>query len=358
MPVGRFVAVTLALAMAALSNAGCGTTVTGRPNAAPSNATPAGPATEVTALESPPDGSGFSTEPLDQPNPAPGITWAARDKVCDWLTPDLATAIGATGPAQPGTLGCVVPVTGHAGDTAQIAWTFPFQALHEPTHFARPATVHGLQARQFALHGQGPGECTTQVNTRSAVSLHLVVWNPTDPAAGDHEARCATALRTAEVLTARYVPLAGGTPYPGTPQQPDPARLAKATACDVVTKGAANLANLDNQPGTPGTEDNGDTTCYHTSPHAEAHATLTTRGADRPTREIIGLPADLRPSTDPTDLACTMTINLSPDHHLRLTYHITGQPPAGADQSRLLGLACAFVELLAATTLNAIHRAN
>jgi len=362
MPVlSRAAVIATAAAIAvSITSAGCARTIPGTPNPAAASSTTADRSSASDGSEGsngrpelpePPDGSGFSRDPLDQPNPIPEMLWKGWPDACAWIDIDLAAAFGATGPAQSHTLGCTLPLA--APDFLQIAWLSPYRALSTPTRFIRPVTIAGLQARQYALPGQGAAECAMHVNTRSTTSLHLVIWNPTNPDSGDRETRCATAARIAETAVTRFVPAAGGTAWPGTPQRPTDAVLAGASACRAATKDAAALANLTRADGTSSTSDLG-TICTHHSPHAQAEVLLASRPlADLPAhaenatgaaQQLAGLPGRI----DHIDDTCAVTAELAPQVVLRVLYRID-TPGAAA-------LACRFAEVLTAAALGELLR--
>ena len=167
----------------------------------------------------------------------PSMFWQGWSDACAWIDPPLAAAFGATGPGTPHNLGCTLPLTPSV--YVQLAWLGPF-SLMPVWQFVRPITIAGQQARQFALPAMDPNGCALQVHARSTTTLHVVVWNPDSPTGPDREAHCTTAAAIAEAAVTRFVPAAGGTPWPGTPQQPSAAVLDGVTACEITTAGRAS----------------------------------------------------------------------------------------------------------------------
>lgn len=354
---GRIMRIVL-LVVLLVAVSGCGGVIVGTPQPAPSD--PAGATTSPVApvvgagdgrpeLPEPVDGSGFSSEPLDQPPSIPGMFWHGWSDACAWIDPTLAAAFGATGAGTPHNLGCTLPLT--APVHMQLAWLRPFHAMSGAALFVRPITIAGQQARQFALPAMDPNGCALQVHSRSTTTLHVVVWNPDDPTGPDREAHCTTAAAIAEAAITRFVPAAGGTPWPGTPQTPSAAVLDGATACQIATTDVASLANLDRTDGTPGTSELG-STCHYTSDYASAEVLLATQDlADVPTyspgartinQKLVGLPARM----EHTDDDCAVVVALADHVTVRITYRI--------DQPGSSALACRYAETMTATAVGTL----
>lgn len=302
-PRGRLAVLILAAAVVAGTTA-CDAVIDGVPVAAGSSParTGAGADGRDDRYQPLPDGRGFSDAPLDQPPPLPGMRWAGWTDPCAWLAPDLLATAGGRAP-QFTALGCVFPAAppGDAPLLLQIGWTGAYSMDPGPVEWMRPVEVAGLQAREFARPGMKADQCGLHLNTRSTIMLTVVAYDADDDARGGHEPRCDVARRIGDAIARRYVPLAGGTPYAGTPTRPD-ADLLAAPACDIVHEHVANAANLRGADPRPGRSGDG-TTCTYASEYATATATLTDAPLDekppldgsRPPEEhaIIGMPARL-----------------------------------------------------------------
>lgn len=294
-----------------------------------------------------PDGSGFSSAPLDQPYPVPSYFWPGLRDLCEWITPELARQAGGTGEIRPQEAGCNVV---HAGnELVQVTSVGPYDWVMDPARFMRPVTIAGLQAREYAFTGQGKGECSLQVNTRAPIALNLVAWNPTDRDGGSREQRCQVVRRVAEVLVRQYVPAAGGTPWGRTPQRPAPDVGAGMVACELVGQSAAVAGSTDPRRAATGTDPLG-TTCTYEGDGTKLVG-LVTDGPDagladveprlpdaKVTERRLGeLPARLEEAG--TD--CAMSVEFAEGRIFTITYHVDG----------VLGLACPTAEVIAAGVL-------
>src|SRR2546430_4999730 len=209
MPRPAFLALTLALSLLACA---CATTV-------PEATGPIGSRISLSSRPKPTqrpyrparDGSGFSTEPFDQPDPVPNHYWPGERDVCEWVSPDLARAVGGTGEVTPTATGCNVSLGG--SELLELSAFGPYERLTDSTQFIRPVTVAGLQARERAFDGQGKAECTLDLNTRSLTAIDVTAWNHGAPDRGDPEHRCVVARSAAEMIARRFVPPARGAPW-------------------------------------------------------------------------------------------------------------------------------------------------
>lgn len=194
----------------------------------------------------------LSPQPIDQPAPIPSSSQAdTSENYCQFITPQIAEALGAT--AKPINIkgiiaGCDVPLPG--GAWAQISSVGPFNRLHpaDKPHFAQAVTVAGLEARIYNLGAPLSGECTLNLNTRSINSIIINVrWlgmNDLTRATKRAES-CELAQKAGEVLAQAYVPLAGGTVYPKTMQQPTAAAISDHP-CLIVDNAAALYGDVYN----------------------------------------------------------------------------------------------------------------
>jgi hypothetical protein len=299
---------------------------------------------EVPAYEPPADGSGFATQPMDQAFPLPSWFWSGRQDICDGITAEVVAQVGGVGMA-PNAAGCNVKFGGT--EVVQVALAGPYQWLTDPTHFVRPVTIAGLEGRERALSGQGLGECTVEVNTRSPLSLMAVAWNPADPNGGDSELRCATARKVVEALVTRYVPAAGGTPWPATPQVPPADASAGMTACEIIDDSAAVYGATSPKSAEAGTDPLG-TTCTYTSNSTELEGFVTdSSGLDDleprvPNAEVTDRTlATLPARQEAAGSTCALLVEFTPGRVLGITYEVSVD-----------GAACKFAEVVAAVVLS------
>lgn len=211
----------------------------------------------------PEDGSGWPTQPFDQPSPVPGFNWQGWDKHsrCDWLPPDLLVSL-AIGPPRLGGHFCHIPIAD--GDDLQILWGESYSGISDPLDFSRKTKIAGLEARtlDFELNAKNyPGSCKVEVNTRSLSSFSVLNWSPTKRPA-DREARCAIATQAAELIARRLVPAAGGTGWSVTPQTPIPASVLGKSACEIVGDRVVTYVGVEKAKPTMERTADGDTCIY------------------------------------------------------------------------------------------------
>lgn len=294
-----------------------------------------------------PDGSGFSSAPLDQPYPVPDFFWPGLRDVCEWITPEMARQAGGTGEVRPQEAGCNVVRGGN--ELVQVSSVGPYDWVMDPARFMRPVTIAGLQAREYAFIGQGQGECSLLVNTRAPVAIQFAAWNPTDRDGGSFEERCRVVRRVAEVLVRRYVPAAGGTPWHRTPQRPAADVGVDMVACELVDQSAAVEGSTDPRRAATGTDPLG-TTCTYEGNDTKLVG-LVTDGPDTglsdveprlpdatvTERRLGELPARMEEAG--TD--CAISVEFAQRRIFTITYHVEG----------VLGLACPTAEVVAANVL-------
>jgi hypothetical protein len=301
---------------------------------------------EVPVYEPPADGSGFATQPMDQAFPLPSWFWSGRQDICDGITAEVVAQVGGVGMA-PNAAGCNIKFAGT--EVVQVTLAGPYQWLTDPAQFVRPITIAGLEGREQALSGQGAGECTVEINTRSPLSLTAVAWNPADPNGGDRELRCATARNVVEALVTRYVPAAGGTPWLATPQVPPADASAGMTACEIVDESAAVYGATSPTSAKAGTDPHG-TTCTYTSTSTELEGFVTDDGADTglddlgprvPNAEITDRTlATLPARQEVAGSTCALLVEFTPGRVFGITYEVNVD-----------GAACKFAEVVAAVVL-------
>lgn len=228
------------------------------------------------------DGSGWSTQPLDQPRPmpSPDYNWFTYDTAnCAWTTPELLTALGKTGgDLRTGPIFCTFYIDQEFDQDApkdyheqlQIQFDGPYSD-HTDTldvAFMRSITVAGLEAREYDLkanQAKYPGSCTVEVNTRSLGGITVMGGTSRAEHQGtDPRLMCERVRKAATVLARTFVPLAGGTPWEQTRQQPQPGEMAAtgADACLVTARDAPaeSVLAFEGRKG----QDGAATTCTYT----------------------------------------------------------------------------------------------
>lgn len=121
----------------ALCVTGCTATVSGHPEPASSRPASAPPSTPLPSYQPFPDGSGFSTEPMDQPYPLPDQFWPGQRDVCEWVTPDLAEQVGGTGETGVSASGCNILMGGN--ELVQTGIIGPYGWVTDSTRSADPS---------------------------------------------------------------------------------------------------------------------------------------------------------------------------------------------------------------------------
>lgn len=340
----RLLSVLTALIAAGMVTTACSRSIAGTPSAAEDGSV--APA-ELPAYEPPADGSGFATQPMDQAFPLPSWFWSGRQDICDGITAEVVVQAGGVTRA-PNAAGCNIKFGGGT-EVVQVSLVGPYMWLTDPAQFVRPVTIAGLEGRERALSGQGAGECTVEVNTRSPLSLMAVAWNPADPNGGDRELRCAKARKVVEAIVTRYVPAAGGTPWPATPQVPPADASAGMTACEIVDDSAAVYGATSPKSAQPGTEPLG-TTCTYSSTSTELEGFVTdgtSTGLDDieprvPNAEVTNRTlATLPARQENAGSTCALLVEFTPGRVFGITYNVDVD-----------GAACKFAEVVAATVLS------
>jgi hypothetical protein len=283
---------------------------------------------------------------MDQPYPLPSYFWPGRQDTCDGITAEVAQAAGGTGEISAVASGCYILLGG--AELIQVAEGGPYGWVTDPVHFIRPVTIAGLEARERAFTGQGTAECTVEVNTRAPIGLMFQAFNADDPNSGDREQRCAAARKAAEAVVTRYVPLAGGTPWEPTPQQPPADASEGMTACEIVGDSAAVYGHTNPKSKQAGTDPLG-TTCTYTSSSTELNAVVTdgtdtgltdvetrVEGAAVTDRRLGQLPARV----EDAGTTCAVLVEFAPGRVFGVTYQVD-----------VPGAACKFAEVVAAIVL-------
>lgn len=200
--------------------------------------------TSIPAYEPPKDGSGWPSEPLDGARPWPSEYFTDYPDEhfftlgpCSWLGEDLLRELGWTG-AETGGPPCVVPLPG--GEVMQIMVSGPYGTFTDTPDdlaFIRSIDIAGLEAREYSMaesEEAHPGSCDVAVNTHSVTSLRVLIGTADGTPSGTRaEPQCERARVAATRIVRTFVPLAGGTPWPRTVQQPDTGVLRYNSACDL-----------------------------------------------------------------------------------------------------------------------------
>lgn len=296
----------------------------------------------------PKDGSGFSTKLIDQPIPLPSSRWKGWKNQCEWATPELLKAIHATGPTTEAYPGCGIPL---GDNTLQFSQLSPYTELGEAMKYLKSVKVAGLEAREYTFNSMGDTECGVEVNTRSFYSWRLYVFRNNHVDTGDREKRCATARNVAATIAKKYVPLAGGKPWPG-PQRPIEAPLSGKSACDITGVNVALYGEISADP-KPGSGALG-STCTFADRYSTA-TVLLTNGSDLGLRQVPPQVADARtygrklgtlPAREESrGDSCALAVELVPGQLLHVTYHL----PAERD-----GYACKYAEVMATVTVGSL----
>jgi hypothetical protein len=209
-----------------------------------------------TYTHGPKDGSGWSTQPMDQPRPmpSPNYDWFQYELAnCAWTTPELLATLGKTGgDLTTGPVFCAFYIDKNFSEDTQqddheqmqIEFDGPYTNHFDTIDiaFMHSITIAGLEAREYDLQASQdkyPGSCTVEVNTRSTGGM-LVIGSASAsaPRGTDPEPMCRRVRGAATVLAKTFVPLAGGTPWRNTPQQPKSTAITDADACAVTANQA------------------------------------------------------------------------------------------------------------------------
>lgn len=128
-----------------------------------------------------------------------------------------------------------------AGDTSheiiQVRLNAPYRPIAQATEMHEPVEIAGLPGRVFLLSPvEDPTFCTVELDIRAYSSFIVDAYDHRDfaPSAPDNSANCELAKKAAEILAKRYVPMAGGTPWKGTPQRPTEEQLRAVPPCEFV----------------------------------------------------------------------------------------------------------------------------
>jgi hypothetical protein len=282
----------------------------------------------------PADGSGYSNAQLDQRQPLPGLLAVNR---CDWL-PLLVTRLkkmGATG-TEKSDSGCDVSFPDH--EVVEVTVIEDYSALDQDTTYLKPTTVDGLQARYYSLVPLSTDRgCSVELNTRSLSDLTVSAYNDTH-SKGNFRAHCRRAGQAAAIVAKTFVPLAGGHPWSGTPQQPSAASLQGVRACGLVDVGSVIFAHeLEDEHPRSGRTARGTTCEYSSNDSGTVHVLLTTSRSGlaavpaTPHSTVLPTKLGVLPArTEQIDIACTVAAQLITGQVVQVTYTLapglTGYP--------------------------------
>lgn len=272
-----------------------------------------------------PDGSDWSTQPLDQPGPVPDQS--ASDP-CGWVTkvvPQFKAQMEATGELESIGSGCEVHLPN--GYLVQIDTVGPYGHFDDPADLMQPVTIDGLQGREYALQGMGAGECAIMINSRSYAATTVDIWNRDKSLnATGRTAHCQDAKTAAGIIMKQFAPLAGGTPFSSV-QVPTAASVTGKSACQLVPTGAAGFTDIEDQNPKQGQNSVGNT-CTYTG----EQGTVTAMVTSAPTA-LSALPHQLRAGvvkqtkfgpiparTEQTANACALEFDLPTGQALSITY--------------------------------------
>jgi hypothetical protein len=329
---GGLAGVVLALAACTTTVSGNGVSGGASPTGSPTGSSTGsgGPTTggssggPVPGYTPPRDGSGYSIKPADQPVPLPGLL---TRRGCDWLAsakPKLAS-LGVRG-AAPSASGCQFQFP--HGEIAQVHIIGPYHNVTDSTTYLKPTTVAGLEARVYSFVDQKTDTiCSVSMNPRSLLDITVDAYN-TKETGGAFAAHCQLASKVGTALAKAYVPLAGGRPWPGTPQQPASASLRKLTACTMVTEGAIIWANdMSDKHPRSGRNNLGSTCDYSRDGYGTIHVVLTTgKGGlmsvpPAPGATVTSSHAGVMPArTEQAGKTCTYSVQLSTGQVVQLGY--------------------------------------
>ncbi|WP_165401413.1 DUF3558 family protein [Herbihabitans rhizosphaerae] len=231
---------TAVFAATVLLTTACATTVIGT-GRGPGEGDDKGTA-QIPAYTPPPNGGGFTGQPMDQPLPIP----AAGADLCAWTPtalPEMAAALGATG-VQNSSSGCQYVLPNNK--IVQIHATSPYNELSQRTFLLESFETGGLRGRVYAFVGPPNTICSVNLDVRALAGFAVDTYDR-DRQGGNQREHCETAKKAVTVLAKKFVPALGGTPFPGARQQP-PA-LQGVTPCKAVTHSAAYYAGVSDKEG-------------------------------------------------------------------------------------------------------------
>jgi hypothetical protein len=228
---------------------------------------------ESPRYDEPPDRGGFSTQPWDQPLPLPT---RQSGNACGWLESALPALqpLGAVS-VEDRASGCQFALSN--GQGAQVHLYGPYNRITEDTALLQPVDIAGIKGRVYVFDPPPSIFCSVELDIRAYASLKVDGYELSSDEAGDRQAHCELAMRVAEVIAKRYVPLAGGTPWPQTRQQPADDVLSRTEPCETVRFTDVNYGGISSgrDSGRQGSTVLGPT-CQYQSDYASATVQIVT----------------------------------------------------------------------------------
>jgi hypothetical protein len=290
--------------------------------------------------------------PITEPAPVPGYAWRGwsrfRQGHCAWLPSDLLAQLEPVSKPRSENLTCAISLA--YGVQLRIKWGWPGSKVFWSPFSTRTHTaLAGLPARVSKLGLTLPSACQVSIRTQALAGLSVLAWRPTD-AGRPPNPRCNEAVTAASLVARRFITSAGGAPWRLTPQTPDPAAFAGASACDLIAKGAATF-DVDTKGSTRELTDHHDICSYRD------HGTkITMEIINRRERDQAGsVPraaaaaserrfADVLPArVERTPDRCAVVVTIKPHRTLRATYESAKHTEP-----------CVAAELLAAQAVTAL----
>ncbi|WP_370944712.1 hypothetical protein AB5J62_37130 [Amycolatopsis sp. cg5] len=290
---------------------GCSTTITG--SAFPLGG---GPQADAPAYKPPTNGSGFSTDPLDQPLP---LRSEVSKAACDWL-PLVTEEMKPLGTVSSEAVlsGCQFVLPNNKG--AQVHVYGPYNRITQTTSSVEPVQIAGLKGRVYTFDPPPVTFCSVLLDVRAYAALAVDGYDIGSEEAGNRAEHCEIAKKVAEVIAKKFVPLAGGTPWEGVVQEPPADALAKMPGgiCEIVKFTHVNYAGISvpRGGGKEGVTPLGPS-CAYESKYANAVGSYTTAGVglagvpEKPGARVTPGKFGVLPSRiEQTATSCTLSVEL------------------------------------------------
>ncbi len=310
----RALAAAATLGLAASGLTGCVTKVEGVPVGV------------FTQYSPPADGDGYGL-PIDQPLPLPPTSSTSDE--CPWMDEALPLLAQLNIRYANGTMsGCQMGAGDTSHEIIQVRLNAPYMPLNQATAMLEPVEIAGLRGRMFLLEPvEDPTFCTVTLDIRAYAAFTVDAYDHRDfaPSAPDNRANCELAKAAAEILVERYVPLAGGTPWAGTPQRPTTERLRAVEPCEFVINPIFSPVIEDN-PKTR--EESWGTSCVYADDNGTLTELLTngTGGLDDLPRQLAdgqstdGIFGDYPARIEQAENACSIAIETDDGQALGVSY--------------------------------------
>lgn len=121
-------------------------------------------------------------------------------------------------------------------EAIQVHLFAPYEPIENTSQLA-PIDIAGLPGRSYVYpNTDDPTFCSIHVDLRTYAKLAIDAFDHEDYPSGssDNRENCALATKVADALVHEYVPLAGGTPWPGTQQRPPDDVLRQLGPCEFI----------------------------------------------------------------------------------------------------------------------------